>query len=130
MLFRSIRCLHDELVDGRAQKLRRLFQRHAHLVRNAGRDPLARFFHYMFHAYMVPLCHRAVNGLSGRPLSVKLSVKVVARSEKIVANYSEFPLILQCFLLISYVFESVKKSDSDPYVKFHGICQGVWLANS
>src|ERR1017187_1391609 len=64
-----IRRLHNELVDDRAQKLRRLFQRVSHAVRDTSRNPLARLFHYMFHACMVPLWHRLVNGVSARPLA-------------------------------------------------------------
>ena len=56
----------NKLVDGRAQKLRRLLQRVAHRVRNAGCDPLARLFNYTFHVCMVPLWHRLVNLVGAR----------------------------------------------------------------
>ena len=59
--------LHDELIDRRAQKLRRLFQRVAHTVRDPGRDPLAWFVQNLFHACMVPLCHRLVNPFQAFP---------------------------------------------------------------
>ncbi len=94
-----IRGLHYELVDGGPQKLGRLLQRHAHVVRNAGGYPLAKSFHYMFHDYMVPLCHRLVNGLSTRQLSLKRSVKALTEERNMVASQSEFPSILQGFLL-------------------------------
>ena len=56
--------LHDELVDGRTQKLRRLFKRVSHTVSHASRNPLARLFNYMFHVFMVPFWHRPVNEVS------------------------------------------------------------------
>ena len=55
--------LHDELIDRRTQKLRGLFERVPHAVRDANRNPFARLFCYMGHVHKVPDWHRLANGV-------------------------------------------------------------------
>lgn len=55
--------LHHELVDGRADQFRRLFQRVAHTIRDAGGEPAAREVQCLCHVQTVPLWHRTVNAL-------------------------------------------------------------------